>query len=455
MGHVTRILKGVYANAYGQVTTALIQLAGVPILLHFWGTQLYGEWLILFAVPAYLSMTDLGFSQSAANDMTQRVARGDLSGALRVFQSLGALVLMSAITALVIVTGLLSILPVDNWLAFNTLTGNAVRWILWLLAAETLVKLTEGASHAGFRASGAYPFHVSIYYTTLLLQNASVWVLAALGFGPVAAAAAFFAVRAIVTPIVAAILVHRHPWLRFGLAHAQLSDLRRLVKPAFANIGFPLAQALNVQGMVLAVGAVLGPVAVVTFSTLRTLTRLALQMVLSVSHAAEPELAAAYGAGDNALLRRLYMQVMRAGLWLAIGAAIALALGGDWVIALWTHGKVAMNSVLFHWLLATAVAGALWYAGLIVLKAANLHVRAAYLYALAAGLAVAVAYAAMGMTGQVETAGATLLVIDSAMAAYTIRAAARICGESTWHVLSGAMNPFPLLSLAWKRAHVI
>ena len=455
MGHVTRILKGVYANAYGQVTTALIQLAGVPILLHFWGTQLYGEWLILFAVPAYLSMTDLGFSQSAANDMTQRVARGDLSGALRVFQSLGALVLMSAIAALVIVTGLLSILPVDNWLAFNTLTGNAVRWILWLLAAETLVKLTEGASHAEFRASGAYPFHVSIYYTTLLLQNASVWVLAALGFGPVAAAAGFFAVRAIVSPVVAVILVRRHPWLRFGLAYARLSELRRLIKPALANIGFPLAQALNVQGMVLAVGAVLGPVAVVTFSTLRTLTRLALQMVLSVSHAAEPELAAAYGAGDNALLRRLYVQVMRAGLWLAIGAAIALALCGDWVIALWTHGKVAMNSALFHWLLATAVAGALWYGGLIVLKGANLHVRAAYLYASAAGLAVGVAYAAMRMTGQVESAGATLLLIDSAMAAYTIRAAARVCGESTWRVLSGAANPLPFLSVAWKRAHVI
>jgi len=59
--HVARILKGVYANVYGQAVTAVIQLAGVPILLHLWGTRLYGEWLIVFANPAYLSMTDLGF----------------------------------------------------------------------------------------------------------------------------------------------------------------------------------------------------------------------------------------------------------------------------------------------------------------------------------------------------------------------------------------------------------
>jgi O-antigen/teichoic acid export membrane protein len=434
---------------------AVTQLAGVPILLHFWGTQLYGEWLILFAIPAYLSMTDLGFSQSAANDMTQRVARGDHSGALHVFQSLVVLVLVSAIVGLLIVTGILNLVPLDAWLPFVAISGDAARWILWLLAAEVLVKLTEGVSHAGFRASGAYPLHTSIYYTTLFLQHAGIWLLATLGFGPIAAATVFLVVRAVVTPAVAVLLVRRHSWLRYGLANARVSELRRLAKPAMANIGFPLAQALNIQGMVLVVGAVLGPLAVVTFSALRTLTRLALQAVLTVSHAAEPELALAYGAGDHALLRRLYIQVVRAGLWLALAVAVALSLGGNWVVATWTHGKVAMNSSLFHWLLATAVAGGLWYSGLIVLKAGNLHIRAACIYALSAGLAVTLAYAAMAMTQRLETAGMTLLLIDAAMAAYTLRAAARVCRESLWRLLSSAVNPMPLILLAWKRAHVL
>jgi O-antigen/teichoic acid export membrane protein len=431
---------------------AVTQLAGVPILLYFWGTQLYGEWLILFAIPAYLSMTDLGFSQSAANDMTQRNARGDAGGALRVFQSLVALVLSAALAGLLIVTTLLNFLPRGIWLPFHAISPNAVFWILWLLSAEVLIKLTEGASHAGFRASGAYPLHVSIYFTTLLLQHSGVWLLAALGFGPIAAAAAFLVVRAVVTPMVAMLLVRRHRWLCYGLTHARVSELRRLAKPALANIGFPLAQALNIQGMVLVVGAVLGPVAVVTFSILRTLTRLALQCVLSISHATEPELAAAYGVGDDALLRRLYEQVVRAGFWLALGAALALWLGGDWVVDTWTHGEVVVNPALFHWLLATAVAGALWYSGLIVLKGANLHVRAAWIYAFSAGLAVALAYVAMAMTGRVETAGMALLLIDAAMAAYALRAAARVCRESMWRILTSAVNPLPLLSLAWKSA---
>ncbi len=56
--HVTRrILHGLGANAYGQLVVIIIQLAGVPILLHAWGAQLYGDWLILAGHP-HLSVDD-------------------------------------------------------------------------------------------------------------------------------------------------------------------------------------------------------------------------------------------------------------------------------------------------------------------------------------------------------------------------------------------------------------
>ena len=85
---VLRLFKGFGASLYGQAVVVVIQLAGVPILLSQWHAVLYGEWLILFAIPAYLSLGDLGFSLSAANDMTARVGRQDRAGALTVFQSL-------------------------------------------------------------------------------------------------------------------------------------------------------------------------------------------------------------------------------------------------------------------------------------------------------------------------------------------------------------------------------
>jgi O-antigen/teichoic acid export membrane protein len=448
-----RLLKGIGANAFGQGVVVVIQLAGVPILLHYWGVQLYGEWLILFAIPAYLSMTDLGFSQSAANDMTARVARGERAEALAVFQSLGTLVFSAAGTGLILVSVLVIILPLDRWLHFEAISAVEVRWVLWLLAAEVFVKLTEGTSHAGFRANGEYALHTAIYYSTLLAQYASIWLLAAFGYGPVAAAAALLVIRIVVTPSVASLLVHRHAWLHFHFDCAHVAQLRALVRPALANIGFPLAQALNIQGMVLVVGATLGPVAVVIFSTLRTLTRLALQLVLSINHAAEPELATAYGSGDRALLCTLYQHALRAGLWLALGAALVLAAGGGWILEVWTHGKVAMQPALFYWLLATAMGSTLWYGGVTMLKAANRHLRASFIYAIAAGGAVVLAGALLTTTGNLANAGLALLLMDAVIAAYTLRAASRLCGSRALGVLRAALNPLPLLKVAVLKSH--
>ena len=102
-GILKRILHGFGASLYGQVVIVVIQLAGVPILLHSWGVHLYGEWLILSALPTYLSMTDLGFSQSAGNDMSQHVARGNRDAALAVFQSIGLLIAICSIVGMITV----------------------------------------------------------------------------------------------------------------------------------------------------------------------------------------------------------------------------------------------------------------------------------------------------------------------------------------------------------------
>src|SRR5438128_6286169 len=88
----SRLFKSIGANAYGQLVSVGIQLISVPIFLHYWGVELYGEWLILSAIPAYLSLSDIGFASVAGNDMTMRMAKGDQHGALEVYQSIWLLI---------------------------------------------------------------------------------------------------------------------------------------------------------------------------------------------------------------------------------------------------------------------------------------------------------------------------------------------------------------------------
>lgn len=414
-GMLRRILHGLGAGAFGQVVTVIIQLAGVPILLHAWGTELYGEWLILFAVPAYLSMADLGFSQSAANDMTAHIGWGDTQGSLCVFQSLFALVLGTATFGLVLVALLLAGLPLERWVHFDKLSVTEVRWIMGLLAAEVLVRLLDGVNHAGFRSHGDYALHGYIYAATLLTQMAAVWMLALAGYGPLAAAAAFLAVRLIETPAAAVWLRHRHPDLVFGFGHARLAELRRLWKPSVANLSLPLAMALSLQGLILVVGATLGAIAVVVFSTLRTLTRLALQAVWKVAHAFEPEMAMAWGAKDRVLLLRLFRGAFQLAFVLSLAAAGLLAWLGPWTLSVWTHGKVSMHPALFHWLLASAIASVFWYTVLTFLKAGNRHMRATLAYALCAAGVVLASVVLTTCTHRLADVGLVLVLMDATL----------------------------------------
>jgi len=442
---VIRIFRGFCAGVYGRLIITFIQLAGVPILLHFWGVRLYGEWLILSAMPVYLSMTDLGFSHSAANDMTQQMAQGDREGALTVFQSIGALIALCSLSCLLLVMGVLILTPLASWLPVHALDTNQAAWVLGLLVAEVLVKLNEGTLYAGFRANHGYALQLAISYSILLFQYMGLWIMVMTGHGPVAAAGIFFAIRVVFVPIVAVLLVRLYPWLPIGISHIRWAEVRRLTKPALANISFPLAQGLNIQGMILVVGAVLGPIAVVTFATLRTLTRLALQAVLIISHPAEPEYALAHGRGDKELLRRLYVHTTQIALVIAMSLSIVLYASGDWILRLWTHGKVTMDVPLFIWLLASAIAGTIWYGGTVVLQAANQHLRAAVVFVLAAALAVALAYAVMKLTGKLSYVGMALLCMDALMIIYVLPAASRFCGGTTISVLRQLLNPFSIV----------
>ena len=72
-----RLIRGFGATALGPVVTAIVQIVSVPLFLHVWGVKLYGEWLIMSAIPTYLALSDMRFATAACNDMTMRAIADD------------------------------------------------------------------------------------------------------------------------------------------------------------------------------------------------------------------------------------------------------------------------------------------------------------------------------------------------------------------------------------------
>jgi len=445
-----RVLDGIGANAFNQVVTVVVQLVGVPVLLLAWGAQLYGEWLILFAIPAYLAMTDLGFSQSAGNDMAAKKGRQDESGALAVFQSLIALVYPVSVAGFLFAAIIVWQLPIASLFDFEIMDQRSAQLVLWLLATEVLLQVVNASTHAGFKAGGDYALHVLLNAFTRLFQFSALWFIAFGGGGPFEAATGFVFVRLIGTLLSLGILFRRQAWLRFGFAGARWAELKSLLPPALANMAIPTAQALNLQGMIIVVGSLLGAQAVVVFATLRTLTRVALQIVRAISGAAEPEMARAHGARDSTLLRSLFLHALRAGLWIALMCAVFLVIFGERLLQYWTSGTVEMNFTLFYWLAASAVISTLWYTPLFLLRAANRHLRSAVVSVIGAGLAILLASFWLGSSERVADAGASLVITELLVATYTLVAGCALVGVK-WPALLQVLNPLPLLKFLASR----
>jgi O-antigen/teichoic acid export membrane protein len=319
-----RFIHGLGATALGPIVTILVQVIGVPIFLHAWGLKLYGEWLVLSAIPSYLAFSDVGFGNVAANDMTMRVASGDRHGALETFQSTWLFISFTSLTVLLGFYAGAWFLPIGRWLNLNSITPTETRTILILLCTYAILCLQGDLLTSGFRCEGNYALGMLIKNTVRLTESLTVIGMVAFRANPMEAAAAYMAIRLVGTPIMGWIMVHKSPWLRFGFSHATLKCTKALAVPAIAYVAFPAGSLLSIQGMVLVIAAVLGPIAVATFSTMRTLTRFGFQIMEAVKNSVWPELSAAYGEQNWGLARRLHRVACQASLWSSIGTVIFL-----------------------------------------------------------------------------------------------------------------------------------
>ena len=419
-------------------------MVSVPVFLHFWGPRLYGEWLILSALPTYLSLSDMGFGSVAGNDMTMRVAAGDREGALEAFQSAWALTTAVSVALGASVCAAVWWLPLSSWLHLSIIPIRQSCLVIVLLATYALVALQSGLNLAGFRCDGRYAtgqFGAAL----VAITEATIATLAvAVGAKPVGTAAAYLAVRSGGTIVLSCILRRKSPWLHYGFTCATRSGIRRLAAPAFAFMAFPASNAISIQGMLIVVGMVLGPVAVTAFSTCRTLTRSAFQVLVAIKNAIWPELSVAFGAENWEFARKLHRRACQAALWSCLVAVSFLFVFGPRIYTAWTHGQVPLDLTLFHCLLIVVVANSFWYTSSTVSVACNKHQTIALAYLLGASASIALAYVLMLMMG-LPGAALALLVIDLATTWYVLRSSVRIVKDSVAGFLKAMFTlPFNL-----------
>lgn len=438
----SKLLRNIGANAYGQIITVFIQIISIPLYVHYWGVGLYGEWLILSAIPAYLSLSDIGLATVAANDMTMRVAKGDRQGALNVYQSISIVIVVLAVIVGSILGGLVFNLPIESILRLGHVHTGQVATILFTLILSVFVNMQIGVFLAGFRAVDLYAHGTMLNNTSRLIEwGVGIFILT-LGGGLIAVAVATLITRIFGAFVIWFLLRKHAKWLCLGMQSASIGVVRILLKPAFAFMAFPLGLALSLQGTLLVIGFLLGPVAVALFATYRTLTRVLVQLIAVINHAVWPEISAAYGAGKIDSVLRLYRKSSSITFWASLLSVFMLGLTGEVIINIWTHHVFEQNSVLLILLLTTAFVNVLWQANYVLLMATNTHQNISIAFVVTSAAALIACFILIPIFG-INGAGFALLFAEIPMFYLAISSGLSLLNDN-WLSYAKAVidNPF-------------
>lgn len=437
---VRRLLKAVATAGATQIVLVLLLTATVPVFLHFWGVRLFSEWLVLSAVPGYLTFADLGFSVVLANEMAVRAAAGDRDRAVEAFQS----VLLAVTLILVGVFGAslvpIFLAPLHAWLRLEAIAPAAMRATLVLLCLQVLVNIEGAVITAGYKCDGHYARGILATCWIRVGEFAAAVAALAGGCGPCGVSGAVLASRIAGLTAATCDLKRRSPWIEIGWRRASRARIGELMGPSLAANGLPIGHALSFQGMPIAISSALGPVAAGTFATLRNLSRMPVQLITAAASGGSAEFCAVVGRQDLATARRLLRRVTQLVLWGTAAMLALLAAFGAPIYRVWTMHRYAFDARLYLVLLVVIVPSTVWIHMSSTAVILRRHRGITAFYVLCTALCVGCA-ALFGRSFGAVFCALALLAFDSLAAAAALFVTVRALEDDVWDFVRFVATP--------------
>ncbi len=367
------ILKNSLAGISGKISLLIIRVVQVPLFISTLGVTEYGHWIVLSSLPSWLAISNLGFGNVAANEMSMEVAVGKIKEASKIFSVALMLIFLITLIGTLIVAIVLQLVPL------NALIGSTFGDIKELKLAIIFLSLSVFISFLGEIYGGRFRAANKAHQSTVI-SSLRPWV-ELLGFAIVLQFSKKFSNLALVSLITTIIYALTKavlsriviPDLKFSFIRIDVAEFKNLFKKGMAFQAFPLGNALQFQGNILVISYILGPASVVLFSTARTLVRSINQVMEMINQVIWPQFSLLLGAKNYKDAIRLH----RISVFISISSALLcimpLSFFGVPIYKLWTGKSVPLNQILLFLFLLPIPFNALWFTSSVVHVASNQH----------------------------------------------------------------------------------
>ncbi|MBO0933186.1 lipopolysaccharide biosynthesis protein [Fibrella aquatilis] len=351
MSTTRRLLSGSLASWARILVTMVTQLALVPIYLAHWTVETYGIWITVQAITLVITTLDKGHVDYLGYEFLKLGSHRKDDIRRRLWSGIDVLLLVGVAELTLLALVLFSFPVVEQVNYHHAIQPELVNQTKWVLLISCSGVLFLGNSTGlFFRALSVYGYFPRMCWWDLLnaIVSTLATVVAVLLGGNLLTVGIVFTISQLCVVLIEYIDI-RHLLKKHGLA-IQKADLRY----GFANYvtsltlaGRYFLESFRQQGIRLVLAPLVGVAGLAAFSTMRTVSNVALQGLSTLVNPLMPEI-----MRFVALREQKKMEAAFSTIWFVVVALLAPGIVGlQFVVkplfANWTTHKIVFNPLLF------------------------------------------------------------------------------------------------------------
>lgn len=433
------LIKNLLAGLWSRGATIIFRLVQVPLIVTALGVDEFGRWLVLYSLPSWLTLANMGFGSVASNEMTMSVANGDIPKARQVFSTTLAIITLIGIIGTILTLSVVFFIPWESFLKASSGRHKEFSLAALFLAVTVFVSFYFDAFGGRFRA--ARKGHMMVLIASFFPWLSLLGMIIALQFTKRFDYIAFSQMMAAILFAVVYSWLSRRSMrdLYFSFKQIKMAGSGGLFRKGLAFQAFPFGNALIFQGNIIIVQFILGPAAVALFGTVRTLVRTVNQAMEMINQAIWPEMSHLFGAGDLKGAAKLHRNGVAGSILLSGLGLICLIFFGRTFYMLWVGSSIDLPQYLLLLFLLPIPFNALWLTSSVVHMSSNQHEGLAVRY-LTATILSTIACLALSYFFGLAGASVSTVVADIILIPYVLKNSLTLTQDTFQEFYHGVVN---------------
>ena len=268
-----RIISGTKETVLEKIVLIILRFFEPLVFLTFSSLNNYGIWIIIFSLPAYLMMSDLGVSAVGQNQINMDIKKKKYLLANENFNySLTLIVILNIFFSILYYLIFINLFK-NNLINLNEITLEQFSKILLCVIFYTFINQIYGLIIAVFSAINLFHLKVRYGYINKILELLTILICLKYNFNFTTILINFIIIKLLFIFIIGVQLKGKCSWLKYKFL-INLSYIKKFWFIALSYLILPLTNSLKYQTLLLMINNFLGAKTVAIFSIYLTLSRI-------------------------------------------------------------------------------------------------------------------------------------------------------------------------------------